>query len=293
MPAVTTRSNGERAVRAAAFGLLAIGSLSAAACVVDAHRGPEQDDPAAFAWTGALKAPATVFVKNTNGSVEVRPATDGNVRVTADVHWRRGNPKKDIRFVAVPTADGVTICAIWGDGKCSESDYEAKSSGLLVSPPLANGTDANVAFTVYVPTGVKVNALTINGSIGVAATAPVKARTVNGTIKVATSVGPVDAETVVGNVDVRMTTLAGDGPVRAIAVTGSASAYLPEKFDGTVEMASVMGSVASDFPGTTENGGAKKFTATVGNGSRTVDIKTVTGSASLHRLKADGTVAAP
>lgn len=293
MSAVKARTNGERAVRAAASGLLAIASLSAAACVIDARSGPEQDDPAAFTWTGPVTAPATVFVKNTNGSVEVRPATDGNVRVTADVRWRRGDPKKDIQFRAIPSAEGVTICAIWGKGDCSPTEYHATTTGLLVSHPFAHGTDANVAFTIYVPTGVKVDAFTINGSIGVAATAPVKARTVNGTIKVATSVGPVDAETVAGSVDVRMTTLSGDGPVRAHAVTGSVSAYLPQKFDGTVDMASVVGSVTSDFPGALDKNGGKKFTATLGSGIRTVDIATVTGSASLHSLKPDGTVAMP
>lgn len=292
MPAVAGCSHGERAARVAAYGLLAIGALSSAACIIDARSGPEQDDPAAFSWSGPLNAPATVFVKNTNGSVEVRPATDGNVRVTAEVRWRRGDPKKDIRFLAMPTPDGVTICAIWGAGDCTESSYHAKSTGFLKTP-FANGTDASVAFTVYVPTGVKVDAMTINGSIGVAATAPVKARSVNGTIKVATSVGPVDAETVAGSVDVRMTTLAGDGPVRAHAVTGSVSAYLPEKFDGAVDMESVIGGVASDFPGTMDKDGGKKFTATLGSGNRTVDIGTVTGSASLHKLKPDGTVAAP
>ncbi len=91
----------------------------------------------------------------------MRPATDGNVRVNAEVRWRRGDPKKDIQFVAMPTADGVTICAIWGAGDCTESSYHAKSTGFLKTP-FANGTDANVAFTVYVPTGVKVDAMTIS-----------------------------------------------------------------------------------------------------------------------------------
>jgi DUF4097 and DUF4098 domain-containing protein YvlB len=150
-----------------------------------------------------------------------------------------------------------------------------------------------VAFTVYVPTGVKVDAFTMNGSIGVAATAPVKARTINGTIKVATSVGPVDAETVNGDVDVRMTTLGADGPVRARSVNGSVAAYVPQKFDASVEVGSVLGSVSSDFAGAIAKDGDKTFTATLGNGGRKVDVGTVTGSAALHKLKADGTVAAP
>ena len=158
---------------------------------------------------------------------------------------------------------------------------------------LGHGTDATVAFTVYVPTGVKVDAYTVNGSIGAAATAPVTARTMNGTIKVATSVGPVDAETVNGDVDVRMTTIGADaGPIRAHSVNGSVSAYVPEKLDGTVSMEAVLGSVNSDFPGEKRDGD-KKFSATVGAGGRKLDIQTVTGSAALRKLKANGTVAAP
>ena len=105
--------------------------------------------------------------------------------------------------------------------------------------------------------------------------------------------GPVDAETVNGDVDVRMTTLGADGPVRARSVNGAVAAYVPEKFDGSVEISSVLGGISSDFAGSPMKDGDKEFTATVGKGGRKVDIGTVTGSAALHKLKADGTVAAP
>jgi len=293
MPAEKIGSSGEKAKRGAAFGLLVVVALAAlAACVIDTRRGPEHDDPAAWTWNAPISAPATVFVRNTNGSIEVKPATGGNVEVTADMKWRRGDPKHDITFKTVSTANGVVVCAVWNDGTCTEGKYETKKPGFSIGP-FTQGTDASVNFTVYVPTGVKVDVMTINGSIGAAVTAPVKARTINGAIRVATSVGPVDAETVHGNVDVRMTTLSGDGPVRARSVAGSVAAYLPQKFDGSVLMESELGSVVSDFPGTMAKDSDKKFTATVGSGSRTVDIGTVTGSAALHKLKPDGTVAAP
>jgi hypothetical protein len=284
----------EKAARGAAFGLLAIVAVVAAsACAADMRSsGPEHDDPAAWSWNGPVSAPATVFVRNTNGSVEVKPAKGGNVEVTAEVRWRRGDPKHDITYKAVTSPNGVLICAIWGDGSCTESNYEVKKPSFSIGR-FSNGSDASVALTVYVPSGVKVDALTMNGSVGVAATAPVKARTVNGTIKVATAVGPVDAETVNGDVDVRMTTLSGDGPVRAAAVTGSVAAYVPEKLDATVKMESVIGSVVSDFAGASTKDGEKKFSATLGSGARTLDITTVTGTAALHKLKPDGTVAAP
>jgi hypothetical protein len=292
MPAIAERSNTGRAVRKGAFGLLVVGAVALNACIINGHDGPVQDDPAAFSWNAPVSAPATVFVRNTNGSVEVRPSTDGNVRVTADVKWHRGDPKKDLKFETKNGADGITICALWDGGQCSAAHYKSTADGVTKNL-LNHGTDASVTFTVYVPTGVKVDAFTVNGSIGIAATAPVKAQTVNGSIKVATSVGPVDGETVNGSVDVRMTTLGGDGPVRAHAVTGSAVAYLPEKFDGSVDISSAIGGIKSDFPGTTSKDGDKKFTAVFGTGSRTIDIATVTGPAELHKLRADGTVAAP
>ena len=290
MPAVMTGSYRERAVRVAASGLLAVTAMSAGACY--AGSGTEQVDPAAFSWNAPASPPSTVYLKNTNGSIEVKSATDGNLRVTAAVRWKQGDPKRDLKFETVNGTNGVTICALWGGGTCSASAYESSSRGLT-KKLMGRTTDANVAFTVYVPTGVKVDAFTMNGSIGVAATAPVLARTMNGTIKVATSVGPVDAETVNGNVDVRMTTLGADGPVRAHSVNGSVSAYLPEKFDGTVEMSTVLGRLTSDFSGGVLPIEEKKFSAALGTGGRKVDIGTVTGEAALHKLNANGVVVAP
>ena len=290
MPATTMPSNRQKAVRVTAFGLLVVCAISASAC--DSHSGPQQVDPAAFSWNAPVSAPQTVYLRNTNGSVEVKPATDGNVKVTATVKWRRGDPKKDLKFETAHDAGGVTVCAIWGEGSCGAGSYKTTSSKLS-DKILDHGTDAEVDFIVYVPTGVKVDAFTVNGSIGVASTAPVFARTANGSIKVATSVGPVDAETINGEVDVRMTTLSGDGPVRAHTVNGSAAAYLPEKFDGMVDISSVLGGLTSDFAGLVKKGEDKDLSGTVGTGGRKVEVGTVTGSAALHKLNEDGTVAAP
>jgi hypothetical protein len=292
MPAVIADSVREKAARAVACGLLVAGASWTAACSIGLNSGPEKVDPAAWTWNAPMDAPSTLYIRNTNGSVVVRPATDGNVRVTAEVRWRRGDPKRDLHFQMVSAANNKVICATWGNGTCGISDYKTTSS-KMADRFLGHGTDASVAFTVYVPTGVKVDAFTVNGSIGAAATAPVTARTMNGTIKVATSVGPVDAETVNGDVDIRMTTLGADGPVRAHSVNGSVSAYLPEKFDGSVKMETVLGELSSDFGGTAAKGDSKNLTATLGAGGRSIDLGTVTGSASLHKLNASGTVVAP
>ena len=300
MPAVTIGSQRAIAVRVtafagrtvpvAAFGLLALAALSSSACI-DVASGAEKVDPAAFTWNAPVSAPSTVFVRNTNGTVEVQPATDGNVQRDrrGALAARRPQARRQVR-------DRERARTARRSARCGTAGRAARPRIIRAAAACRAGcsgtrTDASVTFTVLVPTGVKVDVTTINGSIGVAATAPVRAHSVNGTIKVATSVGPVDAETVNGNVDVRMTTLGADGPVRAKSVNGSASAYLPEKFDGAVEMTTVLGSITSDFAGGALTDGNKKFVATLGTGGRSVNVETVTGSAALHKLKADGTVA--
>jgi DUF4097 and DUF4098 domain-containing protein YvlB len=146
---------------------------------------------------------------------------------------------------------------------------------------------------VYVPSRIKVDALTINGDVDIDATAPVKAQTVNGAVRVATAVGPVVGETVNGSVDVRMTTLGEDGPVRAETVNGSATAYLPQKLDGTVQVGALNGSVGSDFSlvssGATED--RRSLKGAIGVGGRLIKVEAMNGSAWLHMLNADGSVA--
>ena len=225
----------------------------------------------------------------------MKPATGGTLEVTAETRWRRGDPKRDLHFVAESNGNDVLICALWGRGNCSKENYKAsRSGGFPMGGFFRKGTDASVCFTVYVPAGLKVNVVTVNGGVNVTAAAPVYARTVNGNIKIGTAVGPVDAETVNGSVDARMTTLGADGAVRAGTINGTAVAFLPETFDANVNVETVNGSAASEFTFASVGEGTKRnhLRGVLGAGGRSVSVGSVNGSAFLRRLNADGTVAA-
>jgi hypothetical protein len=280
------------AVRIVGFGLLALATLSAGGC---GHMGPERFDPQVWSWSGALAAPGSVRISSTNGRIEVKPSDDDNVRVTAAARWHRGNPKTDLNFQVASSGSDVTICVLWTKGTCSQVESAGRRDVWgIISRSLRRHTDADVTLTVFVPARVKVSASTLNGNVMVTATGPVRARTMNGNITVATAIGPVDAETMNGSVDVRMTTLGDDGPVRAVTVNGTASAYLPEKFDGQVSISTVNGRMGSDYSVPTEAAapGAKQLHGAIGAGGRPVTVSAVNGSTWLHRLNADGTVAA-
>jgi hypothetical protein len=274
------RMNFARSIVPASLALLALTGVSA--CNVG--DGTPQENANAWTWTGELKAPGTINIRNLNGSIEVRPSTDNAVHITAATRWRTGNPEKDVSFQAIREGTDVTVCAIWGRGSCSAERVKSKTSFNL----FGNKNDVNVKFTVMVPTGVKVNALTVNGSVDALSTAPVIARTANGSIKVGTSVGPVDAETVNGDVDARMTTINGEGIIRAATVNGTATLFVPGDVAGRVEISNMNGSVGTDFAlGGDES--KHNISGVLGAGGREIKVATVNGNAYLRRLNADGT----
>ena len=248
--------------------------------------GVEKSDPAVFTWNGPLQPPGTLHLRNVNGSVQVRPSRDSLVHVLVGARWRRGNPRTDLKFSVISGHDDVTICIIWGKGSCGEHNFTT-GPGFLGF--MNRGTDATVALTVEVPSRVKVDAFTANGSIDIAATAPVKAVDVNGNVRVATAVGPVDAITVNGSVDARMTTIGADtGMVRAETVNGSARAYVPANVDADYTLKVVNGGIDNDFAvaGTPQS---KTQAGLLGKGGRQIVVKTMNGGVALHKLNADGT----
>lgn len=270
---------------------VALCALAFAAC---SSSGPRHEDPNAFAWDGAVAPAGQVQIRNTVGSITVEPSTDNQLHVRAATSWSKGDPKKDVQFNVVANGPTVTVCAIWGRGECTATNYSSRSDSKGISFSFNSKSDARVAFTLQVPAGVRVDAMTIAGNVGVRAAAPVKARTITGAIKVGTSIGPVDAESVNGSVDVRMTTIGDTGAVRAVTKNGTAVAYVPEITDGRIETSTLNGRIGTDFgdltAGDAGDGIGRKFATTLGAGTREYSVQSLNGSAWLRRINADGSV---
>lgn len=274
-----------RIVKVGLFAVLALGVLAFGGCD---RGGPMQTNNSAWEWRGQLAAPGQVNIRNTAGTITVEPSPDADVHVVAATQWSKGDWRKDLDFQVVSAGNTVTICAVWGRGTCSADDYNSrvKRGGFH--------SDAKAMLTVQVPAGVRVDAWTVSGDVTARASAPVKVRTIDGDIRVGTSVGPVDAETVNGDVDVRMTTLADAGPVRAVTKNGEAAAWVPEITDGRIEATTMNGRVGSDFGGLAGDGGfgdRRSFSTQLGAGSRMYSVQSLNGSAWLRLINADGTVA--
>lgn len=278
--------------------VLVLATLSLAACEQQVELGPERSRGGVFAYAAPMAAGQTLALRNMAGSLTIEPASDDTLRITADLRWRGDSTlPRDIAFRSDTMAGGIIVCALVGESRCTPDDYEVNSDGSgfsigrgRVRLGMGGSSQANVYFRAQVPAGVRLDLVMIDGSILSASSAPVKARGVNGKLTIVTSVGPVQAKTVNGDVDIRMTTLSGADSVQAETVNGSAFAYLPENASATVDVRVTNGSAMSDFAGLA--GGAerisKTITGTLGAGVTPVRVRSLNGQAQLRRLDAAG-----
>lgn len=266
--------------------LLLIGmSVAVTAC----H--PTHEDKNVFSWSRELAPGGTLRIRDLNGTVSVAPAPDGKTaRVTAAARWKRGDPKRDLKFVALSEANSATICVHWGTGTCTATEYTNHRAGGFMNRVMKRSTDATVNLTVEVPPGTNIDVSTVNGGLEITAQAPVLAKTVNGSVHVATAIGPVSAATVNGSVDVRMTTLGGPGDVRAETTNGDASAYVPEKLDASVTLRTTNGSATNAFGLPATGGRRNHVEGVLGTGARVISVRTTNGSATLGALDAMGKI---
>ncbi len=262
--------------------LLAPLVLAAVAACDGASDLPLQTRENAFRWTGRVPAGQSVFIRDLNGNVDVAPSPDDSVRVSARIVWRKGDPDRELQISGAIVPEGALLCALTRNGTCAVGELEGKKD-------LSTDTDARVHLTVAVPTGVRVDVVGLNGDMTVAAAAPVAVRSLNGDVMVATAVGPVRAETLNGNIDLRMSSLTGTDSVVAKTLNGNVYVYLTELTDAVVDLEAKIGRVGSDFPLTVAGEVRDKtLRSTVGAGSRVIHLRSVTGDAFIRRLDASG-----
>jgi hypothetical protein len=229
----------------------------------------------------ALTKGQRVWIRNTNGPIEVVGGSGDQLQIHAEKSWRHSNPNS-VHLMKVETPQGVTICAMWEarDQKCEDAgDY--RMNGVRKN-------DVAVRFTVELPRDVPLDVSTVNGGLQIdGVSAPVEATTVNGRIAVSTSKGPIQATTVNGSIEANMQELVG-GDVKLTTVNGSVNAGLPGAINATIDAETVNGRVDTDFPVKVMGKvSTRHLRGTIGSGGPTLKLVTVNGSISLHEADAN------
>jgi len=226
-----------------------------------------------FHWTGVLKAGQKLTVHGINGAIHAERATGTEVVVDAEKHGRHDDPDH-VEIQVERENGGVTICARyprwWGSGLTDcDANIDTKS-------------DVTVDFTVKIPAGVVADLATVNGEVrALDLRSPLEARTVNGSVHLATS-ERAEARTVNGTIVARATPR-GDAGMRFSTVNGAVRLDLPRDAQAEVYARTVNGDIRSDFPMTLHAGWVgHRLEGRIGRGGPEIRISTVNGSIELR-----------
>lgn len=264
------------------FSRVAVAALTLAAIPLGAQSRRSDDS---YKWDGRVPSGQWLYLRNLNGEVHIERSSDDQVHVSAVKRWRRGDPS-DVSIESKKTESGsVVVCALWGDdARCDEDGYRSSNRNRRWWGE-GNDNDVSVEFTVRVPSGVRVDASTTNGSLSiVGATSEVVAHTTNGDVRAESSGGPVSAHTTNGNVNAIMRDLGSARDLDFSTTNGSVIVEVPASLGAELDMSTTNGQVYSDFPMTVSGRlNPRRLHATIGDGSRRLRLHTTNGNVELRK----------
>ena len=236
--------------------------------------GREADS--AFEWSGQVGEGQWIEIKGLNGTLTAMPATGDGVQVTALRSGLRSDPN-EVEIVVVEHADGVTICAVYPSSDGEPNECAPGDDGRNRS----RNNDVKVKFDVYVPAGVRFAGRMVNGAIRADdLTADVRARTVNGSVRLSTSQG-ASAKTVNGSIRASFGETWWDGEAVFETVNGSISLEVSDQINADVDIRTTNGRITTDVPVTTTRESRRLVEGTLGEGGPDLRLRTVNGSINL------------
>lgn len=151
--------------------------------------------------------------------------------------------------------------------------------------------EASIRFEVQVPRSVKYDfdhLSSVSGDVEVSnVSGRIHATSVSGSIKVHDISGSVTAKSVSGNVEVEIRRLEGaNDDMKFSSVSGNVDVRMPSEIDADVDMSSLSGGIKTDFPievSKERYGPRTSARGKLGNGSRRLQMSSVSGSLNLRR----------
>lgn len=240
-----------------------------------------------FEWSGRLDPGQELVVRGISGNVAAHVASGSDARV----EWRKTGRSSDFDRVDVVMSDEgdrLVFCVVH-DGRRRDSDCDSGHDDRDDDHGRQN-IRAGVDFEVYVPEGVPFSGHTISGDVdALGLRSDVDAGTVSGNVTVATT-GVAMGRTVSGDVRVEM----GSLDWRSLdfrTVSGDITVTVPEGVDAEIEFESLSGDFDSDFAlrvtRQRDRFVGHHVEATIGDGSRRMTFKTVSGDARLRRARTE------
>jgi len=233
-----------------------------------------------WSWKGRVERGDFIEIKGVNGEVHAELASGNEVQVNARLRAKKSDPD-DVEIQVVEHSDGVTICAVYPSRDEDRPNECLPGSKGRMS---VKDNDVVVDFTVRVPPGVGFIGRTVNGDVdALGIEGDVQAHTVNGGIDIS-STGLAEATTVNGSITASMDRANWDGTLSFTTVNGSVTLEMPDDLNCDLSVSTVNGHLDFDFPLTVEGRFSPRHVkGTIGQGGRSLVIKTVNGSVQIRR----------
>jgi putative adhesin len=232
----------------------------------------------AFSWRGSLSQGGILTIRGVRGDIVATPSQSGQIEIVG----KKSGSGSDLEAVAVRVveeAGKVTICTVYpGNDRCPGGRDERRDG---------KKNNARIDFTVRVPAGVHLVADTEIGRVEAKSlTGPVEARTVLGDIDISTS-AYAQASSVNGDILASLGSTQWSGSVEFETVNGNILVRLPRKGDTELRAKSATGQFETLlFPTPKDQYGAHipgaDFSGTLGSGGRMLKITTTNGSIRLE-----------
>ncbi len=231
-------------------------------------------------WKGRVDRGDAIEIKGVNGAIRAERTSGDEVEVQARLRGRRDDPST-VKMEVIEHANGVTICAVYPSRDRDEPN-ECRPGGHGRMNVQKN--DVQVEFTVRVPAGVNFIGRTVNGDVeALGIQGDVEAHTVNGGVDVSAS-GLAEATTVNGSITASLGRANWTGTMDFTTVNGSVTLELPADLSCDVSISTVNGHISSDYPLMVEGRiSPRHVKGTIGEGGRTLVVKTVNGNVQLRR----------
>lgn len=233
-----------------------------------------------FSWRGDLPTGGVLVIRGIRGDITAEPAQGRRAEVIA----RKAGSAKQLEKVQVRVIEEggqTTICAVYpGNDRCPGGRDQRRDN---------EKEEVTINFVVRVPAGVRLVADTEVGKVTAKSLAgPVEARTVMGDIQVSTS-EHARAESVNGDIDITLGKTRWSGTVELETVNGDILVQLPAAAETEVRAETTNGSFQSDLFPVEENrygvpGASVRGTLGAGGG-RTLKIETTNGSIEVKRTR--------
>ena len=271
----------------------------------------------------ALASGQKLKLQSPNGAITITEGRGSEVVVRAEKRVERDARVDDVGFVVRRTDEGLVICAVYEDDDDCEMDGNHSRRTTRRSDRSDYRSRASASFTVQLPTGVRVQAVTGNGAVTIegggnevtvatgngrvlvsntsgrvkvstgngritvdGARGQVDASTGNGPVVVTTSRGPVNATSGNGDITVTMDDIEQAAPMRFGTGSGDIILALPSRFGAEFEATTGSGNITSEIPIRIEGRVNRwRMRGTIGDGGERLALSTGSGDITIRKAR--------